>query len=94
MSNLDIFDKFNNISMKIIDCKIWYAIILKPNNRYYRYIHHCGEILGDTYTFTSEFPKIEKQKIRVQQEFKKKPVTKCKKWDREHITDILMCDEP
>ena len=54
-------------------------IIVKPDNRYYQYIHHCGEILGDKYTFTSEFPKIEKQKIRVQQEFKKKPVTKCKK---------------
>lgn len=50
--------------------------------------------MGGKYDFTSDFPKIENQKIRVQQEFKKKPVTKCKKWDREHITDILMGDEP
>ena len=49
-----------------------YYKYLKPDNRYYRYIHHCGEILGGKYDFTSEFPNIEKQKIRVQQKFKKK----------------------
>ena len=63
---------------------------MNTNNRYCRYIHYCGEISGEMYTFTVKIPKIKnKSSRRVQQN----NVKLCKKTGCKHtaVTCTYLC---